>query len=79
MGDHRGQPAFRLPLFRLDGVGPAVQGEQEQVHAQAQHQDGETVMIQKAVGQAENVLKKNLERGNEKLIQQHGAHLRRGL
>ena len=79
MVHHRGQPALGFPLLRLDGVGPAVQGEQEQVHAQAQHEDGETVMVQKAVGQAENVLKKNLERGNEKLIQQHGAHLRRGL
>ena len=79
MVDHRGQPALGFPLFRLDGVGPAVQGEQEQVHAQAQHQDGETVMIQKAVGQAENILEQDLERGNEKLIQQHGAHLRRGL
>ena len=67
---HPGLDAFfQRVLLILDRVDTAIEGEQQEVHAKAHHQDRQAVVLKQHIAAAEYHFKKELQRRDEKLIE----------
>ena len=61
-------PLFRGAFFILDGVRPVIQGEEQEIHRQAQDDDGQAVIIQDIGGKAVDILIQDFDGPDQQLI-----------
>ena len=69
MGHALPELCLRIPGFLLHGIRPPVQGQDQDVHDQAQDDDGKAGMADELVGNGKDDLKEQLQRPDEQGFQ----------